>query len=307
MGPSRRRAPTASGEVSGPAVAPYEPRTLLAQAKVNLTLEVLRRREDGFHEIKSVMQRITLADKIILEPAGDLILTCNRPELEGPDNLVWRAALLLREETGSSAGARIHLVKRIPVAAGLGGGSADGAMALAGLNAFWDLRLSQEQLRELAARLGSDVPFFLADGPIALAEGRGEKLTPLPGLRGLPAPHLVLVKPPVGISAGAVYKAFPRERWSDGTATDRWMDAARDTGTVPAPFNALEPVALDVEPRAALAKDALLNAGAPHPVMAGSGSTYFALFDTAVAAEAVARRVPTSDGNEVHLARLVTV
>src|SRR4051812_15460234 len=111
--------------------------TLLAQAKANLTLEVLRRREDGFHEIKSVMQRITLADEITIEPADALRLTCNRAELEGSENLVWQAAMLLHVETGATLGAKIHLNKRVPVTAGLGGGSADGAVALAGLNDFW--------------------------------------------------------------------------------------------------------------------------------------------------------------------------
>src|SRR5687768_1385067 len=145
---------------------------LTAHAKINLTLEVLGKRADGFHEIRSVMQRITLADTLTIRRAEELILACSDPELEGPENLVWRAAELLRGEYGVSAGASLALEKRIPVAAGLGGGSSDAAAALRGLNELWKLGLNGERLRDLGARLGSDVPFFLLESGSALAEGR---------------------------------------------------------------------------------------------------------------------------------------
>src|SRR5688500_15047283 len=137
--------------------------TLTAHAKVNLTLEVLGKRADGFHDIRSVMQRISLADTLTVERAEGLTLTCSDPGLEGPENLVWRAAELLRTECGVAEGAALRLEKRIPVAAGLGGGSSDAAAALRGLNELWRLRLSGERLWELGARLGSDVPFFLLE------------------------------------------------------------------------------------------------------------------------------------------------
>jgi 4-diphosphocytidyl-2-C-methyl-D-erythritol kinase len=274
---------------------------LRAPAKVNLTLEVVGRRPDGYHDICTVMQAITLADELSLRPAPELSLRCSRPELETPDNLVWRAAMLVRRETGATQGAAIFLDKRIPIAAGLGGGSSDAAAALRGLNELWGLGLGPAQLMELAARIGSDVPFFLLRGGCALAEGRGERLTELPPL----PPHwLVLVKPPIGISAGAVYGAFPRERWSDCTRTRAWLAQVRQLGAgrLPDPFNDLEEIALQVAPEAARARDALLAAGAPRPVMAGSGSTFFAVFESRAEAMAAYRRVPAGGGQDAYLA-----
>ena len=153
--------------------------TIETPAKVNLTLEVLGKRNDGYHEIASVMQAINLCDRLTFSIADDLSLITDTPGLDTKDNLVYRAASLLNDKTGVSAGAEIHLCKGIPVAAGLGGGSSDAAATLLGLNRLWGLHLARDELEELAAQLGSDVPFFLAGGA-ALAEGRGERITPLP-------------------------------------------------------------------------------------------------------------------------------
>src|SRR5262249_28142922 len=153
--------------------------TLTAPAKINLTLEVLGPRPDGFHALRSVMQALPLADALTFEPAGDLRLRCSRSDLEGPHNLVWRAAELLRRTAGTARGAHVRLHKRIPVAAGLGGGSSDAATTLIGLDALWGLETPRATLLDLGARLGSDVPFFLGERPTALVEGRGERLTPL--------------------------------------------------------------------------------------------------------------------------------
>lgn len=278
-----------------------------AFAKVNLTLEVLGRRDDGFHEVRTVMQRITLSDTLRVTAADALSLRCSDPSLEGPQNLVWRAAELLQQECGVRRGATLWLRKRVPVAAGLGGGSADAAAALDALNALWRLGLPRTALAELGARLGSDVPFFLAGSPLCLAAGRGERLTEL-GL--LPATWLVLVKPPVGISAGAVYQAFPRERWSDGERTRAWLEHAFRNRDVPPPFNDLEAAALTVEPRAAAARDVLRAAGAVAPVMSGSGSTYFWLADEEQAARVLYERsaaAAAAMGGEVFLERFVTL
>ncbi len=152
---------------------------LKAYAKINLTLEVLGRREDGYHDIVSILQTIDLHDTLTLEPAQDMALECDQSELEGPDNLVLKAAALLREATGCHQGARLKLQKGIPLAAGLGGGSSDAAAALLGLSRLWGLGLSAEKLMPLAAKLGSDVPFFLYGGT-AMAQGRGEIVRPLP-------------------------------------------------------------------------------------------------------------------------------
>lgn len=281
------RAGSLRGTVTAPPLLPPT-LTLAAPAKVNLTLEVLRRRPDGFHDIRSVMQAINLADRLTFSRATTLELRCSRPELENLDNLVWRAAELLRRETGTAHGARIDLQKRIPVAAGLGGGSSDAATALLGLNALWGLRLQRPDLRELGSRLGSDVPFFLGDSPCALAQGRGEQLTPL---TPLPMAWVVLVNPPLPIATAEVYRGFPPHYWSDGSRTAAWLAASQTGAGVPSPFNDLESVALTIAPAAGAARDALRSAGAPAAVMSGSGSTYFALFTGEAEARAVVARL----------------
>jgi 4-diphosphocytidyl-2-C-methyl-D-erythritol kinase len=273
-----------------------------APAKVNLTLEVLGRRPDAYHEVRSVVQAISLADRLTLATADSLSLHCDRADLEGPDNLAWRAAALLREATGYARGAAIRLVKRVPVAAGLGGGSSDAAAALRGLNRLWRVALPDERLRALGARLGADVPFFLGAGTCALAAGRGERLTPLPPL---PRRWLVLLKPPFGLATASVFRAFPPERWSDGSRTLEWVRRVQAGSDVPPPFNDLEAVALDLAPAAVQAHDALLAAGAPLAHMSGSGPTFFALFGQVADARRVYRRL-RAQGGEAYLARFTS-
>ncbi|MBI2461374.1 MAG: 4-(cytidine 5'-diphospho)-2-C-methyl-D-erythritol kinase [Candidatus Rokubacteria bacterium] len=171
--------------------SPSGPRSLVlrASAKVNLALEVLGRRPDGYHEIATVLQAIDLSDRLVLEDAdGGIELRCDTPAIPTDrQNLAWRAADLLRRAAGVARGVRIRLWKRIPVAAGLGGGSSDGAAVLYGCNRLWRLGWDTARLATLATELGMDVPFFLRGGR-ALATGRGEILRPLP-----PAPGLTLV------------------------------------------------------------------------------------------------------------------
>jgi 4-diphosphocytidyl-2-C-methyl-D-erythritol kinase len=273
-----------------------------APAKVNLTLEVLGKRPDGYHEIRSVVQAISLADRLVVAADETLHLSCSRSDLEGHDNLVWRAAELLRAAAGCRRGARMHLEKRVPVAAGLGGGSSDAAAALRALNALWNLGLSPAALRGLGAQLGSDVPFFLGESGAALVEGRGERITPL---AALPRRWVVLVKPPAGIAAAAAYGALTADRWSDGQETLAWLRRAA-TGSLPAPFNALEAAALAVAPEASAGRIALQRAGAPAPIMSGSGSTYFTLFDDRGAAAAVLARLHR-EGCEAYVAEFLPV
>lgn len=183
-----------------------EPLVLAPRAKVNLGLEVLRRRPDGYHDIRSLILSIDLADRLEIrsDPGGALRLRCpggRVPEDEG--NIVLRAARLLREVTGTSCGARLLLRKRIPVGAGLGGGSSDAAAALVGLNRIWRTRVHRRTLEDLAARLGSDVPFFLRGG-LQLAEGRGEKLTSLPAP---PSLRFIVIYPTLSISTASVYSS----------------------------------------------------------------------------------------------------
>ena len=172
-GPERRR----------PSVPPIAACNLRipAFAKINLSLEVIGRRDDGYHDVATILQTIDLADELALEPANTLSVTCDDPGLAGESNIVWRAATNLASRAGILPRARIHITKRIPVAAGLGGGSADAAAALLGLNRMWELNLATPELHQVAATLGSDVPFLLTGGT-ALATGRGDVLHPLPPL-----------------------------------------------------------------------------------------------------------------------------
>ena len=185
-----------------------------APAKINLHLEVLGLRGDGFHELAMVMQSIDLADQLDCENTADasLTLSCDRPELScGEDNLILRAARLLRERSGfAELGARMHLHKRIPIGAGLAGGSSDGAAALVALNTLWGLGLSVAQLETLAAELGSDMPFCIAGGT-QLCFGRGERLEVLPAVS---APMgVVLVKDPsISVSTPWAYGECKRQR-----------------------------------------------------------------------------------------------
>lgn len=193
--------------------------TVLAPAKLNLFLRIVAKRADGFHDLESVMATIGVYDTLVLEAASsceiDLSVVDSSPRtmtgsmrLEapvGPENLVIRAANLLRERTGCGNGVRITLVKRIPSSAGLGGGSSDCAAALAGLNRLWNLQLSHPELLELAGELGSDVAFFLADTPLAVCTGRGEHIEPLPCSTRL---HFVVAKPMSGLSTPAVFREW---------------------------------------------------------------------------------------------------
>lgn len=195
------------------------PLSLRCYAKVNLTLEVLGRRPDGFHEVATLLHTISLADTLRVEPAEHLECRVEGLTLEHDENLVLRAAHLLRQETGSNRGARLTLQKRIPAAAGLGGGSSDAAATLAALNGLWQTRVRTTRLAVLAAQLGSDVPFFLRGGA-AIARGRGEHLEWLPGSR----PHwLVLLVPPhqVPTKTARLYAELRGEEYGTGLTTQR--------------------------------------------------------------------------------------
>jgi len=177
--------------------------TLKAPAKINWFLKVLGLRDDGFHEIQSLIQKVTLYDILIFEPAEDLVLTTSQDIASVPpeQNLVYKTAMLLKEKCGVANGAHIHLEKIIPMAAGLGGGSSDAAAALKGLNKLWRLNLSQEKLHDFAGQLGSDVPVFLCSSP-AFVEGRGERITPVKTSAQF---DILLVKPAVSVSTAWAY------------------------------------------------------------------------------------------------------
>ena len=259
-----------------------------AYAKVNLTLEVVGRRDDGYHEIRSILQTIDLADHLQLSLADGLHLECASPELEGSSNLVFRAARLLQDATGHDEGAFIHLTKRIPVAMGLGGGSSDAAAALRGLNRLWGLGLSMEELRELGAEVGSDVPFFISGGT-ALVSGRGEAVYPL-----VPAPplYLVLLVPPLWMAnkTARMYSLLEEGSYTAGEATQRLLKALEENEvSSDLLFNCFERVMQTAFTGIENYVAALLDVGASDAHLAGSGPALFALARERTRAEEMAR------------------
>lgn len=266
--------------------------TIQAPAKINLTLVVRGKRADGYHALESVMQMITLADRLELEDADALQFTCSDPALETADNLVVRAATMLRRHYGITRGVRLHLEKNIPAQAGLGGGSSDAAATLLALNEFWQLRCPLDEMRGFAAALGSDVPFFL-DGPSALVQGRGETVTPIPHQANC---HLVLAKPSAGLSTAEVYARLYARPAPDHLpahplpATQAMIDALRhgDPATAArALINTLESPALAMLPALSMLHERMLQQGCLGVLLCGSGSAMFGICpDAATAAHA---------------------
>ena len=188
-----------------------------AFAKINLTLEVLGLQDDGYHGVKTVLQTVNLADQLDIQPWSNLKVECDSPGLDGKANLVWQAALELAKSQGIRPEARIMIRKRIPIGMGLGGGSSDAAAALIGLNKLWNLSLNSGELTEIAARLGSDVPFFLRGGT-ALAEGRGERISPLPSLPSLGV-LLICPRETLPNKTATLYSLLTAGHYSDGGIT----------------------------------------------------------------------------------------
>jgi 4-diphosphocytidyl-2-C-methyl-D-erythritol kinase len=251
---------------------------LMAPAKINWTLEVLGPRSDGFHNVKTILQTIDLFDSLELETAAELILEARGEGLPPPgENLVTRAACLLQERTGYRGGARMRLTKTIPVAAGLGGGSSDAAAALRGLDRLWGLALPHERLVELAAEVGSDVPFFLRGGT-ALAEARGERITPLPDA---PGTAILVVVPALSIpqKTQRMYSLLGSKDYGDGAPSDRFADALRQgrplkDGDMYDVFGCL---AFQGFSELHTCRQALIQAGASAVHLAGSGPALFVL------------------------------
>lgn len=263
--------------------------TIYTPAKVNFTLEALGKRDDGYHQIASVMQTIGLFDALALSAAEDVRLISDVPELRTRENLVYRAACLLREKAGDSKGAEIKLLKNIPVAAGLGGGSSDAAATLLALNLLWELGLDVRELKDMASLLGSDVPFFLSGGS-ALAEGRGERITPIPSP---PTAWLILVFQPnvLDNKTATAYKALTPMDYTDGQKTARLAGLLRsgaslDRGSI---FNVFDSVAARLFPGIGGAWE-ILEALSGAPVhLSGAGPTLFCLVESREEGEKVAR------------------
>ncbi len=253
--------------------------TVEAPAKVNLTLEVLGRREDGYHEIASVMQAISLFDTLTFSLADGLKVITDVPGLDTSDNLVYRAAMLLRQATGVPAGAAIRLSKEIPLAAGLGGGSSDAAATLLGLNRLWQLRLSEDRLKDMAAQLGSDVPFFLRGGT-ALVEGRGEQVTIV---KAPPTLWLLLAFPSHRLEnkTATAYKALNSAEHTDGLRTTNLVsriEGAADIGR-DSLFNVFDGVAPRLFPGIDRVSSILQEVCGAPAHLSGAGPTLFCPVD----------------------------
>ncbi len=253
---------------------------LRAPAKLNLYLRVLRKRPDGYHEIETLFERLDLADELTFEPAADGVqLTCSDSGLScGEDNLVLKAARLLQRVSGTPRGARIHLAKRIPIAAGLGGGSSDAAAALLGLNELWNLGLAGQQLIALGAQLGSDVPFFLGESAFAIGRGRGERCEPLETRVQL---WHVLVFPHQPLSTKEIYAASQFDLTASKPSISIVEHALRNgsamAGLAQGLWNDLEPAAIRRCPLITQIQSQLQTAGCLCAHVSGSGSSVFGL------------------------------
>lgn len=267
---------------------------LSSPCKINLLLNILGRRPDGFHELETILHPVALYDTLRVEPANEGIsLICNDPLIPtGETNLVCRAASAFLQATGIKTGLRFELEKRIPSAAGLGGGSGNAATTLLGLNQLWNQPLAVAELTRLAASLGSDVPFFLLGGP-ALATGRGELVKPLGELAALRGVWALLIHPGFGVATSWAYRELVNHpaalngqpgraaRLVKALRNDTLADAAADF------YNSLEAPVLNKYPILKLYQEFCRGHGALAAMMSGSGSTTFAL----TASEAVAREL----------------
>lgn len=256
---------------------------LKAPAKVNYRLDVLGKRADGYHELKMVMQRVDLCDdlEIALTDTPGIRVICGSAGVpDGPGNIAWRAADALLKLSGRKEGIDISITKRIPVAAGLGGGSSDAASVLMGVNELLELGLSDQRLMEIGVKLGADVPFFIFKKP-ALAEGIGDQLT---ALDQVPLLWVVLVNPGIHVSTAWVYQNLPLTSKEAVAIIPRSYSSLDEVCALLS--NDLEPVTCGRFPLVGELKELLIAEGAKASLMSGSGSTVFGLF----ADEGTARR-----------------
>ena len=257
-------------------------------AKINWRLHVLGRRADGFHELRTIFQTVTLHDQLSFALREDDKLTLTTSSSDIPvdeSNLILRAALALRDRYGLRQGASIHLDKVIPVEAGLGGGSSNAAIALVGLAQLWNVRTNKLELTSLGARLGADVPFFLTGGT-ALGTGLGTEVSPVDEIT---AQYLLIVKPVTKVSTAEAYKSLNSHALTKAgsdiiLSISRADEQFRDSHPM-ALHNDFEPVVFPLKPEIKRAKCALLQQGARSALLAGSGSSVFGVFDNRLARE----------------------
>ena len=261
-----------------------------AYAKINLGLDVLRRRPDGYHEVKMVMQTVDIYDDLFLEKTEKpgVELQIEGSELTaGKDNLICRAAELFMEEKGIAGGVKIRLVKRIPIAAGMAGGSSDAAATLRGMNELWETCCSAQELQKLGVRLGADIPYCVVGGTM-LSEGIGEILTPLPAP---PECVLLIAKPEISVSTKFVYENLHADTLKSHPDIDGMVEAIRRRqleGITERMGNVLETVTTRSYPVIEEIKTVMKEKGAENALMSGSGPTVFGIFGQKEQAEAAA-------------------
>jgi 4-diphosphocytidyl-2-C-methyl-D-erythritol kinase len=266
--------------------------TATAQSKINLTLETLKKRPDGFHEIRSVVQTISFGDKIKIAANPRLEIKCNLPEWSAAKSLVTKAVSLLKNATGVNQGALIELEKRIPLSSGLGGDSSDAAAVLRGLNLQWNLKLSLRDLISYAAQLGSDVPLFLYGGTV-LIEGKGEKIRPL---RPMPHMTVILLMPHIlklENKTQQMYAQLSVRNYTPGTITEDFINMLEGRAAKPGMglFNVFDEVGLKFFAGLAEYRRKFLEAGAADVHLAGSGPTLFTLTRDDVKAYDILKRL----------------
>ena len=279
--------------------------TLKAYAKINLTLEALGRRDDGYHEVATIMQTVDIHDTVRLSPAHDITLSCDDPSLQSSDNLAYKAAELLRQESGYTGGAHIVIDKAIPVSAGLGGGSSDAAATLRGLNELWQLRMTPAQLETIAAKLGSDVPFLLKGGT-AIGLGKGERIRRLPPAN---VQWLVVVTPDVRhigdtpSKTAALYGMLTPANYTKGFLTRKLEARIRGGGDVPAQFlfNAFDDVAFDAYAGMEECWNTFTELGAREIHLSGSGPSMYALMPRREVGTAIHLLLRHKHGLNAHL------
>jgi 4-diphosphocytidyl-2-C-methyl-D-erythritol kinase len=263
--------------------------TVKAYAKINLTLEIIQRLPSGYHEIKSVMQQTALCDTITIgeAQAGITIESASSNVPRNARNSIWKAAAMIKERCGVDRGVKFRLVKRIPVGGGMGGGSADAAATLVGLNKFWQVGLSQEELFEISREIGMDVAFCILGGT-ALATGRGEIVEPLPSPPKLP---LVIVNPGIFVSTRSAYEGLKVDELTFADKSAKMIAAIQRQdfdGIVASLHNDFESTVLDEYPVIGAAKRDLVEAGAEAALLSGSGASVFGIARTAAQARAIA-------------------
>ena len=275
--------------------------TIEAPAKVNLTLEILSKRPDGYHEIRSVIQTLKFFDSLHISPAKNISFKSNLPDWSPEQSLVAKAIKLLQETTGCTKSVAIEITKRIPLMSGLGGDSSDAVATLRGLNQLWELGLTQHQLQEIAQALGSDVSFFLSGGT-ALMEGRGERITPLPSV---PHQWVILIFPKVPRAPDKtkrLYNMLQPCHYSDGRITEKLVANLKSVREFEpsAIFNTFENIVFTSRAELTNYRDHILKIGAPDIHLAGSGPTLFTLLEDKSQAEDLLSRINTQ-GMEAYL------